>query len=121
MIQFRKIRRIAGYETFTGQDGKHREDSIGASGDFRKPGRHYEMPLGIIFNKDFPNLLSAGRIVSADEEGWEITRVIPTAALTGQAAGIAASLMIRQKKPAVELEVTHVQRILEDRGVRLHF
>jgi hypothetical protein len=121
MIQLRKIRCIAGAEVFAGQDGKHFENSIGVSGDFRKPGRHYELPLGIIFNKDFPNLLAAGRIVSANDEGWEIIRVIPTAALTGQVAGIAASLMIKQKKAAAELRADQVREILKKKGVKLHF
>jgi hypothetical protein len=121
MIQFRKTRCIAGQETFTGEEGKHLENSIGAIGDFRKPGKHFELPLGIIFNRDFPNLLSAGRIVSADGEGWEIVRVIPGAALTGQAAGIAASVMVKQKKPAARLRAGDIQELLEKRGVKLHF
>jgi hypothetical protein len=121
MIQFRKIRCIVGQETFTGEDGKRLENSIGASGDFRKPGKHFELPLGIIFNQNFPNLLAAGRIVSADGDGWEIVRVIPGAALTGQTAGIAASVMIKQKKPAVDLQARDIQKLLEKRGVKLHF
>jgi hypothetical protein len=121
MIQFRKTRCIVGQETFTGEaEGRHLENSIGASGDFRKAGRRFELPLGIIFNRDFPNLLSAGRIVSADGDGWEITRVIPSAALTGQAAGTAASVMISREKPAADLRARDIQKLLEKRGVKLH-
>jgi ribulose 1,5-bisphosphate synthetase/thiazole synthase len=121
MIQFRKTRCIVGQETFTGEEGKHLKNSIGALGDFRKPGKHFELPLGIIFNQNFPNLLSAGRIVSADGDGWEIARVIPSAALTGQAAGIAASVMIKQEKPAADLRVRDIQELLKNRGVQIHF
>jgi hypothetical protein len=121
MVQFRKTRCIVGGETFTGEDGLHREDSIGVAGDFRAPGKHYEIPLGVLFNPGFPNLLAAGRIVSADGDGWEIARVIPTAALTGEAAGTAASLMAGTGKQAAELKAGDVQKALEKSGVRLHF
>jgi hypothetical protein len=122
MIQFRKTRCIVGHENFAAQDGKHEEDSIGAAGDFRKSGRHYEIPLGVIFNDAYPNLLAAGRIAAADgHDGWEILRVIPTAALTGQAAGTAASLMVKQEKAVAELKLEELQGILVKSDVRLHF
>ncbi|MDR0641974.1 MAG: FAD-dependent oxidoreductase [Treponema sp.] len=121
MAQLRKTRCIVGDETFTGEDGLYRENSIGAAGDFRTHGKHYEIPLGVLFNGAFPNLLAAGRIVSAHEDGWEIARVIPTAALTGEAAGTAASLMIGEGKQAAEIEAREVQRLLEKNGVRIHF
>ena len=57
---------------------KHHEDSIGAIGDFRKRHVHYEIPYGCLYNKEFPNMLAAGRIVSASGDGWEVTRVIPS-------------------------------------------
>jgi hypothetical protein len=121
MIQLRKTRCIAGSETFTGEDGIHRNNSIGAAGDFRAAGRHYELPLGILFNDNFPNILAAGRIVSAQGDGWEVARVIPTAALTGEAAGVCASLMVQEKKFVKELSIKQVQGILEKNKVKLHF
>jgi hypothetical protein len=121
MIQFRTTRCIIGRDIFTAQDGKHEEHSIGAAGDFRKPGRHYEIPLGVVFNDAYPNLLAAGRIAAAQGDGWEIIRVIPSAALTGQAAGLTASLMVKQKKPAGEVKPEEVQEILKKSGVKLHF
>jgi len=121
MAQLRKTRCIIGRDTFISEDGKHCETSIGATGDFRKPGPRFELPFGILFNDNFPNLLSAGRIVSADGDGWEITRVIPTAAQTGEACGVAASLMVKQKKGAPQLEIKEVQSILVKNNVKLHF
>ena len=121
MPQLRMIRCITGKETFTAENGKHSVSSIGAVGDFRHPGRHYEFPLGIIYNNNFPNILAAGRIVSAEADGWEITRVIPSAALTGEAAGIAASLMVKQQKAVFELQITDVQELLIKNNVMLHF
>ena len=93
MAQYRTTRHIQGeYELTINDEEKHHEDSIGAIGDFRKRHVHYEIPYGCLYNKEFPNMLAAGRIVSASGDGWEVTRVIPVAALTGQVAGTAAHL-----------------------------
>ncbi|HAH86815.1 MAG TPA: hypothetical protein DCL60_05530, partial [Armatimonadetes bacterium] len=37
-------------------------------------------------------MLAAGRCISSVEDAWEVARVIPTAAPTGQGAGIASTL-----------------------------
>lgn len=121
MPQLRKTRCIVGDETFIGTDGEHSESSIGATGDFRKRDRHFEIPLGTLYNSDYPNILAAGRIVSADGDGWEITRVIPTAALTGQAAGVLASLSVLGDINAPEVPVAAVQAKLKESNVKLHF
>ena len=121
MIQLRKTRCIIGEHTFISEDGKHYETSIGIAADFRHPGRRYELPFEILFNKGFPNLLAAGRVVSAEEDGWEMTRPIPAAALTGEATGIAASLIAKQKKGAAELNVKEVQALLQKNNVKLYF
>lgn len=90
MPQYRKIRRLVGEEVFDGTKTTC-EDPIGRCGDFRKPGPVFEIPYKALYNKRIDNLLTAGRIISADGEGWEITRVIPVCALTGEAAGKAAA------------------------------
>ncbi|MBR1496748.1 MAG: FAD-dependent oxidoreductase, partial [Oscillospiraceae bacterium] len=38
------------------------------------------------------NIAAAGRCISVTQDMWDITRVIPTAAVTGQAAGLGAAL-----------------------------
>ena len=121
MAQLRKTRCIIGSDTFVSDNGKHCDTSIGAAGDFRKSGFRYEIPYGVIYNSDFPNLLAAGRTASAEGDGWEITRVIPTAAMIGEACGVAASLMVKQKKGAPGLAVKEVQTILDRNNVRIHF
>lgn len=90
MPQFRTIRRIVGETDFNAIDGKTFEDSIGSCGDFRPngKGKHYQIPYGALYNAQFPNLWAAGRIISAPQgDGWEVARVIPNCALTGEAAG----------------------------------
>ena len=106
MPQFRTIRRIVGNTDFCAIDGQTFSDSIGDCGDFRSKGigNHYQVPFGSLWNKDFPNMLAAGRIISAPEgDGWEVSRVIPVCALTGEAAGKAAAMCIKGKKLLCEL------------------
>lgn len=45
---------------------------------------------------EFDNILACGRIISAPDEGdgWEVSRVIPVCALTGEAAGKAAAFAV---------------------------
>lgn len=100
MPQFRTIRRIVGAEDFNAIDGKKYEDSIGDTGDFRSMniGNHYQIPYGALYNPEFDNILACGRIISAPKgDGWEVARVIPTCALTGEAAGKAAANAIDNK------------------------
>lgn len=95
MPQMRTIRRIVGKVDFNAVDGETYEDAIGRCGDFRPfgIGKHYQVPFGSLYNEDFPNLAAAGRIISAPQgDGWEVSRVIPVCAQTGEAAGKAAAL-----------------------------
>lgn len=118
MPQFRKIRRIVGEYEFDGsEDGQRFENAIGSCGDFRKPGKHFQIPYTCLYHRSFGNLFAAGRIISATGDGWEITRVIPVAAMTGQAAGTAAALCARDGKSADTLEVSLLQQTLRYAGV----
>lgn len=121
MAQFRTTRHICGEYELTGKDVfKNFEDSIGAVGDFRKPGDCYEVPYGCLYNSKFDNLLAAGRIVSAEGDGWEVTRVIPVAALTGQAAGTAAAICAKKDCSVGEIDMQLLQKKLESNGIMLH-
>ena len=115
MPQFRIIRRIVGEYTFTGEeDGQTFIDNIGNVGDFRYRDKHYQIPYRCLYNKNYPNLLSAGRIVSAVGNGMEVLRVIPCCAVTGQCAGIAASLAIESKKQVSEIDIPLLQMKLQN-------
>ncbi len=121
MPQYRKIRRIAGKTTFTGEEeGRRSPESVGRFGDFRKAGRRFELPYGTLFHPDYPNIAAAGRVISAGEDGWELTRVIPVCALSGEAAGTAAALAALRKESLDSLPVKEVQEKLRKAGVRLH-
>lgn len=114
MPQFRTIRRIIGNTDFCAIDGETFEDSIGNCGDFRPKGigNHYQIPFGSLWNKDFPNMLAAGRIISAPEgDGWEASRVIPICALTGEAAGKAAAICAKEKRLLDSITLSDVEKI----------
>ena len=121
MAQFRKTRRIQGRYTLSEEDcGKHFEDSIGVATDFYYRDRLYELPAGILFHDDCPNLFTAGRTVSADGWAWDVTRVIPVAVATGQAAGVMAALRAKEGIEANEDGIRKIQEALKGQGVRLH-
>ena len=107
MPQFRTIRHIVGDSDFKAINGNSVPDSIGHVGDFRMKEQYlrnvYDMPLSALYNSNFPNLLAAGRIISSpDHDDWEVARVIPTCALTGEAAGKAALRYIRKGSFALD-------------------
>lgn len=104
--QIRLLRAIIGAETFLGRVediDKHVANSIGSTGDFAHCDYRFDVPYGCLYNTDFPNLLCAGRIVSADGNGAHVLRVVPCCCLTGQAAGIAAAVAIEQNKTVADV------------------
>lgn len=122
MAQFRRTRRIKGLYLLKETDAlKHFDDSIGCTGHWLKTGIVYEIPYRTLVSKDIENVIAAGRILSASGDAWEATRVIPPAALTGQAAGLAASMTIRKKCPVSKIPINELQKRLEDSGVLLHY
>ncbi len=101
MPQLRTIRQIIGDSDFLAINGNTVADSIGHTGDFRMSPDYvaniYDIPLSALYNSAFPNLLAAGRIISAPGyDDWEVARVIPTCAITGMAAGEAAARYIKR-------------------------
>jgi len=115
--QFRTTRRIKGDHTLRTEDaGKHYADSVGTTGIWNIPGPVYEIPFGTLTVDGIKNVFAAGRIISsANGSGWEITRVIPVCALTGQSAGSAASIFARTG----EVRIGELQSMLEKDGVVL--
>ncbi len=113
----RMSRRLVGAYTMDESENKKRmPDSIGMTGDWRKRGPAFELPFGSLYTEAVPNLLAAGRDISVTDAMWDITRVIPPCAVTGEAAGTAASMT--DSFPS--LDVAALQKKLEGQGVRLH-
>ena len=115
--QFRMTRRIVGEYTFTlSYDHKHFEDSVGLYPNWRKRGPVYELPFRSLYSSKMKNLITAGRCISVDDDMWEISRVIPCCSVMGEAAGLAAAM----SDDFTALDVKEMQKILRERGVKLH-
>lgn len=113
----RMSRRLCGLYTLDDSEEHVRfPDSIGMTGDWRRRGPGYELPYRCLCCREVPNLLAAGRDISVTDRMWDITRVIPGCAVTGEAAGTAAAL--GADFPA--LDVAALQGQLRRQGVKLH-
>ena len=117
MPDFRVTRTLAGaFELAEAHDHVWFDDAIGLIGDWRKAGPIFALPYRIVAATKTANLLVAGRCVSAQRDGAEITRVIPTCSVTGQAAGAAAATIARDGGSVQTLDVPALQNRLREQG-----
>ena len=65
------------------------------------------------------NLLVAGRCISAQQDAMVPLRLIPVCLVTGQAAGTAAALAIKENVAPRQLDVALLQRTLASQGMEL--
>lgn len=122
MAQFRTTRNIKGCYELNDEDVfKKFNDSIGCAGDWRKRGPIYEIPYRSLIVEDSDNLLTAGRSIAATGDALEVTRVIPVAALTGQAAGTAAAIAVSKNCSVQDVPVPLLQEKLKKTGILLHY
>ncbi len=115
--QIRMTRRIDGI--FTQNDGdisREHTDSVGLFPDWRKAGPVYELPFSTLYGKKISNLITAGRCISVTDSMWDITRVIPVCAVSGQAAGTAAAITDN----FADTDIKRLQKLLKSTGVMLH-
>jgi len=114
--QLRMTRRMVGeYEIEKSEVHKKFDDSIGMFSSWRKKGPVYEVPFGCLYSKDIKNLLTAGRCISVKDDLWDLTRVIPVCAVTGEAAGIACAVYADKG----EVSYKDIQKVLVERKVPL--
>jgi len=123
MAQYRTTRRIDGVTTLSdNQEWTRFDDSIGLAGDWRKAGYVWEIPYRSLIPKDLKGMLAAGRCIASDGDAWDVTRVIPVAALTGEGAGVAAAMSAEQDCTPEALDYKAVQAQLQhERKYPLHF
>jgi hypothetical protein len=84
--------------------------------NWKKRGPVYEVPFRTLYSKEVKNLIVAGRCTSVNETLWDVMRVIPCCAVTGQAAGTAAAMT----DDFSTLDVAVLQSKLKQNGVVLH-
>ena len=115
--QIRMTRKIVGeYELAHTEMHTYFEDSIGMVSNWKKRGPVYEVPFRTLYNKEMKNLIVAGRCTSVNETLWDVMRVIPCCAVTGQAAGTAAAMT----DDFSALDVSKLQEKLKSNGVVIH-
>ena len=115
--QIRMTRKIKGeYELKYAEMHTYFEDSIGMVSNWKKRGPVFEVPFRTLYSANVKNLIMAGRCTSVDETLWDVMRVIPCCAVTGEAAGTAAALT----DDFTTLNVKELQKKLTEGGVVLH-
>jgi len=114
--EVRMTRRLSGaYTQDITEESVHYPDSVGIFPNWRKNGPVYELPLSVLYGNEVKNLLTAGRCISVTDAMWDITRVIPVCAVSGEAAGAAAVFSDDMTK----IDIIQLQNYLKDAGVLL--
>jgi hypothetical protein len=100
-------------------DGKEGGEDDTAYRMGKWPRHSHSVPFGSLMAKGVKNLLVAGRCISATHEADEWTRQVPVCFGTGQAAGIAAALSVRNNEPLEKVAIDEIQKELVRQGVIL--
>ncbi len=82
-------------------------------------GRYFQVPYGALVPRGVANLLVAGRCVAGDKVAHAATRNQMCCAVTGQGAGVAAAVSLKDGTTTAGVDVARVQAALERQGVRL--
>ena len=77
------------------------------------------MPYYALVPQKIKGLLTAGRCISSEGEAWEVMRVIQSAVLTGEIAGIASAMSIKLDTTPDMIDVKDLQAILSEKGFLL--
>ena len=93
-------------------------DSIGMAADWCNVGIVQEIPFSAMLPQELDNLIAAGRCIDADGYAWELVRSIPAVAVSGEAAGCAAALCVKENCSARSLDVKQLQQTIRQRGGR---
>jgi FAD dependent oxidoreductase len=132
----RETRRVVGEYVLTGDDvagGARFDDAVtagawpqeyhvsGRSTEYRflPPGVSYQVPYRSLQPRGAPNLLVAGRCLSADHDALASTRVMGPSLALGQAAGTAAFLAARDDVDVADVDVDELQTLLAKQGASL--
>jgi hypothetical protein len=136
-IGMREGRRLAGQYEIQANDvigGKRFDDSIGRCGycmDMHDPegkgisfklikgGGYYQLPYRSLVPAELDGLLAAGRCISASHEALASVRVMGPCMVTGQAAGTAAAMAVKQGVEIRDLDVRRLQARLREGKVLL--
>lgn len=131
-LGIRESRKIIGEHHLTEHEVMNQarfDDSIGIFPEFidgygtviiPTTGRYFQVPYGITLPQNVENLLVAGRCVAGDQMSHAATRQMMCCAVTGQGAGVAAAVSIKDKTTCRGVNIQNVQKTLIKQGVRIH-
>ncbi|MCL7453439.1 MAG: FAD-dependent oxidoreductase [Anaerolineae bacterium] len=127
----RDSRKIVGRYSMTERDVLEQarfKDSIGIFPEFLDgygllilptTGRYFQIPYGCLVPQGVENLLVAGRCVAGDRISHAAMRNMMCCAVTGQGAGVAAAVSVRDGVKCGQVSVGRVQDTLRKQGVRV--
>jgi hypothetical protein len=84
-------------------------------------GRYFAVPYRTLLPKETDGLIVAGRATGGDRISHAATRNMMCCAVSGQGAGVAAAVSVRQEKSLHELDIAQIQVELRRQGVRLNW
>jgi hypothetical protein len=128
----RDTRKIIGKYNLSGQDVKNQarfDDSIGIFPEFvdgygililPTTGRYFQIPFGIMVPQYIENLLVAGRCVAGDNISHAAVRNMMCCTVTGQGAGVAAAVAVKDNVSFNSINIEKVQNRLKKQGVRIY-
>ena len=79
----------------------------------------WQIPYSSLTPRHIPNLLVAGRCFGFEKELTYDAREIGTCLVTGQAAGVAASLAVRKRQSNRDIDIAELQTRLRSQHVKL--
>ncbi|MFI5359942.1 MAG: FAD-dependent oxidoreductase, partial [Halanaerobiales bacterium] len=81
--------------------------------------KEYGIPYRCLLPVNVEQILVAGRCISTDHMAESSIRAISACMATGQAAGTAAAIAVRDNTNVRDIDVRKVQQALKEAGVRL--
>jgi hypothetical protein len=118
----RHTRRLAGVRPIVRaewEQGAVYEDEVGVSPSLAPAFPSVSIPLGSLVPERLDGLLAAGRTMASDAQSHIFLREIPQCWVTGQAAGVAAAVALRQGVEPRLVDPREVQAELLRQGVFL--
>ncbi len=127
----RDSRKIIGRYSLTGHDVRNQarfEDSIGIFPEFLDgygvlilptTGRYFQIPYGITVPQRVENLLVAGRCAAGDKMSHAAIRSMMCCTVTGQGAGVAAAVSVKDDVRSSTVDILSVQKALQKQEVRI--
>lgn len=97
----------------------HNPEGSGTSHYYFPDGEYYTIPYRSLVPKNIDNLLVAGRCISSTHEAQASYRIMPIVCCLGEAAGVGASVAVKNGCTPRDADIKEIQKILLDNGAFL--